>query len=119
MRFSIAGTKAIINACNKISEPRLNAIVKLNMTEIYNRGKQAGGTPVDTGELRQSLGLRKDGNAYNVGYTKEYAPDVEYGYRTVGGGFVRGQHYMQSNVTKQRPRLIQDIRREIEKGGGI
>lgn len=66
---------------------------------IYNRGKAPGGTPVRTGQLRQSLGFTGD----EVGYTKEYAPDVEFGHVTKTGKAVRAQRYLQKNCAQERP----------------
>ena len=115
MKFSVTGDKQIIKALNQLSASQYEAIVKINMTEIYNRGKRPGGTPVRTGELRQSLNLSREKNGYDVGYTKEYAPDVEYGHRTTGGGYVDGQHYLKNNVDKQWPQLISDIQKEVKR----
>lgn len=75
-------------------------LVKRQATEMYNRGKSDGGTPVDTGELMGSL-TQSGGD--EVGYSKEYAPHVEFGHRTVGGGYVEGQHYLEANVKAQEP----------------
>lgn len=96
----------------KMSRMRFDAVVKKNMAQIYNRGKAEGGTPVDTGELRQSLHQSGD----TVGYTKSYAPHVEYGHRTVNGGWVPGQHYLKKNVDKQRPIFKQDLVDQLKKG---
>jgi hypothetical protein len=111
MIFSMSGDDDVRKALKKLDPVAVEAIIKINMTEIYNRGKRPGGTPVDTGELRQSLGIqRQAGNVWVVGYTKEYAPHVEYGHRTVGGGYVKGQHYLRDNVNIQQKRIIQDIK---------
>ena len=111
MKFSVSGDKQIIKALNQLSASQYEAIVKINMTEIYNRGKRPGGTPVRTGELRQSLNLSRGKN----GYAKEYAPDVEYGHRTTGGGYVDGRHYLKNNVDKQWPQLVSDIQKEVKR----
>ena len=93
-----------------LSRIRYDAVIKKNMTQIYNRGK-AGGTPVDTGELR--ISLRQSGDL--VGYTKDYAPHVEYGHRTVNGGFVQGQRFLKRNVDAQRAIFRQDLIEQIRK----
>lgn len=69
-------------------------------TEIYNRGKSEGGTPVRTGELMGSLTII--GND-EVAYIKDYAPHVEYGHRTRGNGYVEGQRFFESNIEAQKP----------------
>ena len=110
MIFSVSGFDQVNTALKKINPEVMKGIVKINMAEIYNRGKRPGGTPVDTGELRQSLGISTQaGGVWVVGYTKEYAPHVEYGHRTVGGGYVKGQHYLKKNVDAQAPLLVRDI----------
>ena len=38
----------------RLSNIRFEAVIKKNMTQIFNRGK-SGGTPVDTGELVGSI----------------------------------------------------------------
>ncbi|MBS6629033.1 MAG: HK97 gp10 family phage protein [Clostridiales bacterium] len=95
-----------------LSVIRLDAVLKKNITEIYNRAK-SGGTPVDTGQLRQSASVSMED--YEMGYSAEYAPHVEYGHRTRGGGFVPGQYYLKKNVETQRPILIEDLQKAIEK----
>ena len=95
-----------------LSVIRLDGVLKLNIKEIFDRA-QSGGTPVDTGELRNtSFANVQD---YAFGYTEDYAPHVEYGHRTRGGGFVPGQYYLKKNVETQRPILIEDLQKAIEK----
>jgi hypothetical protein len=119
VKWSIKGDKELLSTLKALSQADYEAVVKLNMTEIYNRGKRPGGTPFITGELRQSLGLTKStDNAYDVGYTKEYAPHVEYGHRTRGGGYVQGRFYLKANVDTQRPQLKADLLARIKKVGG-
>ena len=101
---------------DSIDPKAIEAIVKLNLAEIYNRGKQ-GGTPVKTGQLRQSLGIQRDGDGWIVGYTKEYAPAAEYGHRTRGGGYVPGRYYLKANVAKQESKFRQDLARLIKAMG--
>lgn len=96
---------------NRLSHVRFEAVVIKNMTQIYNRGKANGGTPVDTGELRMSLGQFGD----TVGYAKDYAPHVEYGHRTVNGGYVEGQRFLQRNVRAQEPIFRQDLIDQLRK----
>lgn len=103
----------------RLSETDYKTVTKLNLREIYNRGKQIGGTPFRTGELRQSLGLTaSDSDGYVVGYTKEYAPHVEFGHRTVGGGYVAGQHFFKRNIDMQRNQYKQDLLTAIRRAGG-
>lgn len=95
-----------------MNEVRFDAVVKKNITQIFNRARQPGGTPVDTGELRKSSSYVDD----EMGYIAEYAPHVEYGHRTVNGGFVPGQHFLQKNVDIQKPIFRKDLLDAIKKG---
>lgn len=110
MAFEIIDVDGLAKELDRLSHLRFEAIVLKNMTQIYNRGK-SGGTPVDTGELRISLTQTGD----TVGYTKDYAPHVEYGHRTRGGGYVQGQHFLKKNVDTQRPIFEEDLRRELRR----
>lgn len=100
----------------RLSQIRFDAVVVKNMTEIYNRGQlnfnETGqGTPVRTGELRMSMGQ----SGQEVGYTKDYGPHVEYGHRTVTGGWMPGRRFLKRNVDTQRPIFIQDLRNQLRR----
>lgn len=92
------------------------------VTEMHNRGKSDGGTPVSTeatrpggphGELMQSLTVVSNDE---LAYIKDYAAHVEYGHRTRGGGYVAGQRYFERNVETQRPIFYRQLREII---GGV
>ncbi|MEG0790999.1 MAG: hypothetical protein RSG23_05175 [Gordonibacter sp.] len=110
-RLTLKGDDKLAGELNRLSSVRFDAVVQKNMTQIYARGK-AGGTPVDTGELKGSL--VKSGDV--VGYAKSYAPHVEYGHRTRGNGYVQGQKYLYNNVETQRPIFRQDLIKQLKKG---
>ena len=114
MGFVIQDMNDLAGKLKRLSSVRFDAVVAKNMAQIFNRGKADGGTPVSTektrpggphGELRMSLGHSGD----TVGYTKSYAPHVEYGHRTVSGGYVQGQLALESNVDAQRPIFQHDL----------
>lgn len=111
MGLVIRDVSDLAGKLNRLSHVRFEAVVIKNMTQIYNRGKENGGTPVDTGELRMSLGQSGD----TVGYAKDYAPHVEYGHRTVNGGYVEGQRFLQRNVRAQEPIFRQDLIDQLRK----
>ena len=50
----------LVTALRDKSEIRWEAIVKKNVAQMLNAARQPGGTPVDTGELRQSSGSNGD-----------------------------------------------------------
>lgn len=88
MSITVKGTEELTRALNSMSQARFEAVAKVSAADIYNRGKQ-GGTPVSTektrpggphGELRQSLSMSEIEGGASVGYTKDYAPHVEYGH---------------------------------------
>lgn len=117
MHLTLTDVDNLAGELHRLSHLRFDAVIEKNMTQIYNRGKQNSktggvGTPVDTGELRISLGKQRD----VVGYAKDYAPHVEYGHRTRGGGWVPGQRFLQNNVEKQRPIFKQDLIKQLRKG---
>lgn len=95
----------------KMNEIRFDAVVKKNVTQMLNAARN-GGTPVDSGELRKSASTFGD----EMGYTKEYAPHVEYGHRTLDGGWVPGQRFLQKNADTQRVIYRQDLLNAIRKG---
>ncbi len=53
-----------------------------------------------------------------VGYTKSYAPHVEYGHRKIGGGWVNGQFYLKKGVEHQRKIYKDTLLKQIKKEGG-
>ena len=106
----------LANELQRLSHVRFDAVVATNMTEIYNRGQlnftvTGIGTPVRTGELRMSMSQSGD----EVGYTKDYAAHVEYGHRTVTGGWRPGRFYLKKNVDMQRPIFREDLRKQLRR----
>ncbi len=112
MNVKFSGVDKLAKELKRLNSIRFDGVCKKQTAEMLNRAR-AGGTPVDTGELRISSTTNgKD----KVGYTKEYAPHVEYGHRTRGGGFVPGQYYFKKNVDKQREIFETDLINELLKG---
>ena len=119
--MSIDGIPALEKELQRLNSVRFDAVAELQANEMVDRATASknpavGGTPYDTGELMQSVNMYGKGAGSEVGYTKEYAPHVEYGHRTIGGGFVQGQHFLQKNVDIQRPIYRQDLQNAIKKG---
>lgn len=121
IKMSIDGIPALEKELQRLNSIRFDAVEKKQLAQMLNRARQAGGTPVSTektrpggphGELRLSSSTTED----EIGYTKEYAPHVEYGHRTIDGGFVEGQRFLQNNVDIQRPIYKQDLQNAIKKG---
>ena len=101
---------ALAGKLRSMNEARFEAVIKKNVTQMLNVARN-GGTPVDTGELRKSSSTYGD----EMGYTKEYAPHVEYGHRTRGGGYVPGQRFLKANVDTQSFIYYQDLRDALRK----
>ena len=101
----------LANKLRSMNEIRFNAVIKKNVTQMLNTARN-GGTPVDTGDLRNSSSTFGD----EMGYIAEYAPHVECGHRTVDGGWVPGQHFLQANADTQRLIYYQDLMDAIRKG---
>lgn len=112
IKISIDGIPELERELQRLNGIRFDAVTKKQTTQMLNRARQSGGTPVDTGELRVSSSITND----EIGYTKEYAPHVEYGHRTVNGGFVPGQRFLKANVDTQAFIYYQDLLKAIRKG---
>lgn len=110
INFNSSDIQKLELALKKKSLVNFMAVGKKSLTQLLNRARK-GGTPEDTRELVKSSGS----NDKAMGYTKEYAPHVEYGHRTLTGGFVRGQHYLKSNVEIQSKIYEQDLREVLKK----
>lgn len=81
------------------------SLLEMRNRAVASRNPSQGGTPVDSNELRLSAGVSGE----EMGYTKDYAPHVEYGHRTKGGGFVPGQYFLKTNVNIQKPIFREDL----------
>lgn len=91
-----------------------DSVNQKNIREIFKRSQQTGGTPI--GDYTGGGGLRKSAQyaRNSVGYLMDYAPHVEYGHRTVNGGYVPGQYYLKRNVDTQRPIYKQDLKNKLK-----
>lgn len=121
IKMSIEGIPALEKELRRLNSVRFDAVGKKQLAQMLNRARQPGGTPVSTektrpggphGELRLSSSVNED----EMGYMAEYAPHVEYGHRTIDGGFVQGQHFLRDNVETQRSIYRQDLQNAIRKG---
>lgn len=111
VRIEVKIDRRLTAALDGLSQIRLDAVKRKQATEMLNRARAPGGTPFDTGELRASSGA--DGES--MGYTKEYAGHVEYGHRTVKGGYVDGQRYLQKNADTQGPIYKADVENQLRR----
>lgn len=116
MKIKTTGFEKAERVIAGMAHPPIDRLVMKQLTDIYNRGVIPGtGTPKDTGELIQSMTINPPKNGEgSVGYTKEYAPYVEYGHRTRNGGFVEGQYFLRRNGEQQQTIFEEDILRMYE-----
>lgn len=115
------GLEALERKLSEMNSIRFDAVVEMQMVDMVDRATRnlnasQGGTPYDTGELIQSIGKIGTGKEAEMGYSKDYAPHVEYGHRTVKGGYVEGQRFLRRNVEIQQPIYKQDLLNAIRKG---
>lgn len=110
----VTGTDPLEKKLQELNSFRLEAVIIKNTTDLWNYMKPH--TPRKTGQLMNHLFAQpKEGL---VGYTPEYAPHVEYGHRTVYGGYVQGQHFLHDGVNRQREIYKRDLLNAIKKEGG-
>lgn len=117
IEIDFEGMGELENELQRLSSIRLDAVRKKQTLEMFNRAKDSdipedGGTPVDSGEMRLSLGNIP---GERVGYTEEYAPHVEYGHRTRNNGYVDGQKFLYRNVEIQEEVYKDDLIKQINK----
>ena len=111
MSVSVSGTKDLEQKLQRMNQIRFDAVVEKQAIQMVDRAT-ASHNPAQGGQRAGS------GGSAEVGYTKEYAPHVEYGHRTRNGGWVPGQHFLQKNVEIQRPIFQQDLLEAVEKEKG-
>ena len=115
MKVEIKDLNNLSGELQRLNSVRFDAVEKKQLTQMLNRARQPGGTPVDSGELRQSSAISSD----EMGYTKDYAPHVEYGHRLVRSGrqvgYVQGQRFLLRNFQTQQPIFYEDMLKAIAK----
>ena len=96
-KIALEGVEELENRLNQLNSVRWEAVRKKQTAQMLNRARQSGGTPVSTEKTRPK------------------GPHVEYGHRTVNGGFVPGQRFLQRNVETQRKIYKKDLLDAIRK----
>ena len=115
VKITVDGCEELAAALKKVSEMRFHGAAKIAATNIYNRAVN-GGTPVRSGDLRRSAAVDVEGEDKAImGYGIHYAPHVEFGHRTRGGGYVPGQHFLQRNVEQERESFKRLLADELKK----
>ena len=118
MKLECKGIRELEAVLRRKGNLNLEAVKILSVNNMVARAKDQGhdpgqgGTPYDKGELLQSVFPNLPDE---MGYLKDYAPHVEYGHRTLDGGFVEGQFFLRRNVELQGPIYKQDLLDEIKR----
>lgn len=82
-RVKVTGVDEVIARIKNLEdiESHVKPIVNKSLADMYNRAENL--TPYLTGELLGSRFIKMNGLEGWFGYSKEYAPFVEYGHRIV------------------------------------
>lgn len=80
MKITVTGIPELEAELNRLNSIRWEAVRKKQAIEMLNRARAPGGTPVDTGELRNSSSANL--NDGEMGYTAEYALRICDAYKT-------------------------------------
>ena len=105
--------RTLNNASNNFDE---EASKKLDSVASKLVAKVKLKTPVDSGVLRRSWRVKKEGRlARIVSNNVHYAPHIEYGHRTRGGkSFVDGQYMLTKSVKEIESELDKEFSIMIE-----
>ncbi|TLQ07564.1 HK97 gp10 family phage protein [Marinilactibacillus psychrotolerans] len=110
MTFELNGVGPLEKKLISKSRADFDEVGRKNVRGIYSRSQKAGGTPVDSNELRISAKYRDD----EFGYSAPHSPHVEYGHLMRNGVFLPGQYFLKRNVDAQRPIYKQDLKNKLK-----
>lgn len=116
-RIRLDGADELQSALRNGANLSVYDCIKKTTVDLLTSAKQH--TPVDKGKLKQhcysELPQRSASNPEgSVYYTMEYAPHVEYGHRTVNGGYVAGQYYLKAAVDEITPQFQEEIKKAVK-----
>lgn len=123
IRYELLGADVLAKALIAKSKADFEKVRNKSLRDMRDRSIRSsdpsqGGTPRASGELRLSAGV--DNNRGFMGYTKDYAPHVNFGHRLVIGGrtigYVPGQNFLGANVNIQNPIYRRDLINEMRAG---
>lgn len=114
IRVDVKGIDKFENALRRIDDFSMDEILSNNLNQMLHRARN-GGTPVDTGALRDSAEVTEPRGGYSgeMGYKEYYAGYVEFGHRTVNGGYVPGQYYLSKNLNEQMIQYEKDLKSAV------
>ena len=105
--------RTLNNASNNFDEEATKSLNKISQKLV---AKVKLKTPVDSGVLRRSWRVKKDGDLARIVYNNvKYAPYVEYGHRTRGGkSFIDGRYMLTKSVEEIESELDNQLSILIE-----
>ena len=105
--------RTLNNASNNFDEETSKSLNKISQKLI---AKVKLKTPVDSGVLRRSWRVKKDGDLARIVYNNvKYGPHIEYGHRTRGGkSFVDGRYMLTKSVKEIEDTLTSEFSIMIE-----
>lgn len=112
--LSQMGIKLSLSGIAKeLLDPQKLSIILEEALEFGER-RAKGAVPVDTGELRDSIGHETRGMKGTIFATAEHAPHIEYGHKTRGGTFVSARPYLRPAAEDAFDYLEKRIQRYAE-----
>ena len=107
--------KSDIPAIQRALPGRVSEVVRKAAYDVA--AVSATNTPVDTGNLKNSLFVEmEDERNAVVGYTAEYAHYVELGHHTRAGRYIPGRYMLTGAVNKVAPAFLAAIKGLATKG---
>jgi hypothetical protein len=107
--------KSDIPAIQRALPSRVSEVVRKAAYDVA--AVSATNTPVDTGNLKNSLFVEmEDERNAVVGYTAEYAHYVELGHHTRAGRYIPGRYMLTGAVNKVAPAFLAAIKGLATKG---
>ena len=105
--------RTLNNASNNFDEEAAKSLNKISQKLV---AKVKLKSPVDTGVLRRSWRVKKDGDLARIIYNNvHYAPYIEYGHRTRGGkSFVDGRYMLTKSIEEIESELDNQLSILIE-----
>lgn len=124
VKMKLEGADDLIRKVNNMAQDKnpLTRAINKTMAEMKTRNNDPTQTPTISGEMRNSFYTRiLNPTTGQVGYTKEYAPYVEYGHRQEVGRYVpaikkrltkpyvEGRYFFKQNIERQREPFQRDV----------
>lgn len=112
-RITITGLDDVRKKLDKFARKDLNDTLRrtVNNTSHFALEVMRDNTPVDTGNLKASEGIKFEAGGFKAFVGPDlkkahYAPYVEYGFRHwISGKFIPGQHYVELTKFYAEPQI--------------